>query len=94
MDAAFTTKIEDTDEGEIRISLAGELDVATAPQVREMVLTLTLGPGMRVILQAGDLTFIDSTGLPGADSSFSPRERCGFRNVCAAKTGLTHVSRS
>jgi anti-sigma B factor antagonist len=41
---------------------AGELDIATAPQL-ERALAERLVPGERILLDLGDLQFIDSTGL-------------------------------
>ena len=56
-------EIAEEEAGEDRIvRLAGELDVATAPEL-ERVLLRRRAPRQRVVLDLGDLRFMDSTGL-------------------------------
>ena len=48
----------------IVIDVAGELDIATAPQLREVLLELVIGQGSQtVVLDLSALEFVDSTGL-------------------------------
>jgi anti-sigma B factor antagonist len=50
-------------EGEqIRVALEGELDLATAPTL-ETVLEETLASGKEVLIDLGELEFLDSTGV-------------------------------
>lgn len=58
--------IEDTDNDHqpARIVLHGELDMATAPRLREAIDTLLARPGATdVTIDLAELTFCDSTGL-------------------------------
>lgn len=49
-------------EDDVRIAVIGQLDLATAPDLRQLALAMagTVGP---VTLDLGALTFIDSTGI-------------------------------
>jgi anti-anti-sigma factor len=55
------------------VSLHGELDLPNAPLLRSAFDDLDLGDAMMVVLDLGELEFIDSTGLR---TIFSARERC------------------
>jgi len=46
-----------------RVSPAGELDIATAPQLEEALRPLLRPDGVRVVIDLRRLSFIDSTGL-------------------------------
>jgi len=48
---------------ERRYSLAGELDIATAPSLDELRGEGDFTPGNEVVLELGDLSFIDSQGV-------------------------------
>ena len=48
---------------ERRYSLAGELDIATAPSLDELRAEGDFTPGNEVVLELGDLSFIDSQGV-------------------------------
>jgi anti-sigma B factor antagonist len=50
------------DDG-VRLRLAGELDVATAPLAEDALRTAEAGAPLRLALDLGGLTFMDSTGL-------------------------------
>jgi anti-sigma B factor antagonist len=45
------------------VSLEGELDLASAPELRECLATLAEGGATDIVLDVGGLAFIDSTGL-------------------------------
>lgn len=51
------------DDGRIRIVPAGELDVATAPQLEEAVAVATDDKTATLVVDLRELTFMDSTGL-------------------------------
>jgi anti-anti-sigma factor len=64
--------------GERRYSLAGELDIATAPSLDELRRDDDFVPGNDVVLELSDLTFIDSQGvrtLLGLAASLQPGGR-------------------
>lgn len=74
-----TLRIERTDhERMVRVGLAGELDLSTAPEVEdELVSAEALAPAV-LMLDLSDLTFLDSTGLRlvlGADDRASREGR-------------------
>ncbi|MFJ4518901.1 STAS domain-containing protein [Streptomyces sp. NPDC088816] len=45
------------------LEIFGELDYDSATQLRELIPTITLRPGQRLILDLGGLEFCDSSGL-------------------------------
>ena len=48
---------------EYEVRLLGELDMSTAPQLREELLRLTSGGATMVTVDLSQLAFVDSTGL-------------------------------
>ncbi len=61
MNAPFRVEAED-DAGLNTVSVFGELDQATAPELRS-ALTAAFGAGGAVLVDLSDCDFIDSTGL-------------------------------
>lgn len=49
--------------GAARVTLAGELDLATAPRVQEAVQAVIEQGASRVVINLARLTFVDSSGL-------------------------------
>ena len=49
-------------EGETVLSAAGELDVNTAPELREQLAQL-VNDGARIVVDLADVSFVDSTAL-------------------------------
>ncbi|WP_369192052.1 STAS domain-containing protein [Streptomyces sp. R08] len=45
------------------VEVVGELDYATASELRELIASLTLRPGQRLVLDLGGMEFCDSSGL-------------------------------
>ncbi|SDD24766.1 STAS domain-containing protein [Streptomyces prasinopilosus] len=45
------------------LEIAGELDYTSAPELRELLATLTLRPGQRLVLDLAAMEFCDSSGL-------------------------------
>src|SRR5699024_6575935 len=45
------------------VGVGGEIDLATAPKLREHLVTIVEGGGRQVIVDLADVDFIDSTGL-------------------------------
>ena len=54
-----------TSDGEVRLALSGELDIATVPRLEEAVAACDGTLDGRLTLDLSDLTFLDSTGLRG-----------------------------
>ena len=68
------------------VQVAGELDLASAPTLADMLRDLE-PPCDRVILDLSRLTFIDSTGLRLAIAEHRRAELDGFDFVVAGATG-------
>jgi anti-sigma B factor antagonist len=49
--------------GSWRLALCGELDLASADQLEDAIRMAEEGSGLRIVVDLGDLRFIDSTGL-------------------------------
>jgi anti-anti-sigma factor len=49
--------------GSWRLALSGELDLASANQLEDAIRMAEEGSGLRIVVDLGDLRFIDSTGL-------------------------------
>jgi anti-sigma B factor antagonist len=65
------TVVAERDSGQdlsVRVKVSGELDLASAPRVRDAV-ALELGAGRDVILDISAVSFIDSTGLAAVIAS-------------------------
>lgn len=71
----LTTEINGTT---VRLALAGELDIGSAPQVEEALSEIEDAGHPTVVLDLRELTFMDSTGLRiivGADARAKEHER-------------------
>ncbi len=60
MDGHFQVRVHDK-AGNSVVTVAGEVDVSTAPTLRARL--DGLAPGRRTVVDLSDVTFIDSTGL-------------------------------
>lgn len=56
-------ELSGTTDGWSLARVAGELDIATAPKLREQLLAAISAHGPRLVLDLGDVGFLDSTGL-------------------------------
>jgi anti-sigma B factor antagonist len=73
------------------ISLNGEVDVASAPNLNDAVGSVT-GPGARLILDLTGVSFMDSTGLSALIRTFKMlREAGGELRIVAAGTRVTKL---
>jgi len=45
------------------VKISGEIDVFTSPRLREMLLDIIENGGQHLVVDLGDVTFLDSTGL-------------------------------
>ena len=59
----FTIGVSQVMRGRFLVRVRGELDLTTAPQVREAVLELLENHAERISLDCADLSFIDSAGI-------------------------------
>jgi anti-anti-sigma factor len=64
-----------------RLTLNGELDLASAPALRETIARLSSEGTTEIVLDIGGLQFIDSTGLRCILAARSACERAGTRMV-------------
>ncbi|MEK3889615.1 STAS domain-containing protein [Bacillus sp. FSL K6-3431] len=48
---------------EVYVKLSGEIDAYTAPQVREELMNAVESPGIRMVVDLSEVTYMDSTGL-------------------------------
>jgi anti-anti-sigma factor len=63
----------------VRVALAGELDVSTAPSVEERLLALEDDPHESVVIDLREIRFIDSTGLSLLINAHSRAQKAGRR---------------
>jgi len=59
----FDVKTDKVDDGTYVISLAGEVDLYTAPEFKQQLLHVIAEGGKHVVVDFTDTTFIDSTTL-------------------------------
>jgi anti-sigma B factor antagonist len=90
--------LEDRAPGEATLRLEGELDMVTAPQLRDE-LARHRGRGHRVVLDLENVRFIDSTGLVLLMDSARSQTRDGWtlalrRNVHPAVARLFEITRT
>jgi anti-sigma B factor antagonist len=79
------------EDDRVVMRLAGELDMASAPQLRGAIEELELGERSLLVLDLQDLSFIDSTGLRVI---LWAHERCsGAGNTLALTPGSQQVQR-
>jgi anti-sigma B factor antagonist len=45
------------------VKISGEIDVFTSPRLREMLLEIIEDGGLHLVVDLGEVTFLDSTGL-------------------------------
>jgi anti-anti-sigma factor len=77
--ATFRAELDDRD-GELALRLAGELDASTVP-VYERLLDTADGLDRDVVVEADELTFIDSSGLHALLTTQRRVEGSGHRVV-------------
>ncbi len=57
----FDVRTEPTRDGGVVVSVQGELDLATAPRLEEVL--ASRAPGSRVVIDLSGCTFLDSSGV-------------------------------
>jgi len=76
------------------LQIRGEVDVYTAPQVRERVIRLLAGGARHVIADLREVSFLDSTGLGALVGSLKRlREQDGSLGLVVADGKITTVFR-
>ena len=65
MSEHFGLEVSELASGEIRLLVSGELDLESAPQLLDAILCSGLAnePGVRIVVELQDVSFIDSSGL-------------------------------
>ncbi len=61
-----------------RIAPTGELDIATTPALEQAIADATAEPGVTLVLDLRELTFMDSTGLRTLAQTNARAEQDGF----------------
>jgi anti-sigma B factor antagonist len=92
--ASFVSPLEiitEQGEGQARIALVGELDIASAPQFEEGLEKVEAGAPAVLVLDLRKVEFIDSTGLRAVISA-DERARSGGRRLVIIR-GTTAVER-
>jgi anti-anti-sigma factor len=75
----------DMQGGAVTLRLAGELDVASAPMLRDDVVRLISEGRTTMVFECSDLAFVDSTGL---GVLIGARARCLAANGSVSLTGV------
>lgn len=88
MDESPSFSVEtDVDMGSVIVRAAGEIDVATAPQVEVKLLDL-IDAGSAVVLDLHGVTFIDSSGLRALVTA---RQRAEEKSVSFSLAGRSQA---
>jgi anti-anti-sigma factor len=78
-------------DGELTLLLEGELDLASAEELKSVLADLQLATGNRLVIDVSGLTFMDSTGLRQLLWAQQQSEAVGFELVVL--TGESPVAR-
>jgi anti-anti-sigma factor len=84
--------VTDDDGGRLLVSVRGELDLATAPQL-EAVLFPALERGGRVLVDLRELAFMDSSGVRAIVAAHTRANGDGARFAIVRPEGETEVWR-
>ena len=87
----FSIVTED-ENGRLLVTVRGELDLATAPELEAIVLPV-LDAGGRVLLDLRTLEFMDSSGVRVLVAAHARAERDGERFAIVRPRGESEVSR-
>jgi anti-sigma B factor antagonist len=76
--------------GRALITVSGELDMLTAPRLRQLLLEQVSAPGADVAVDLDQVSFLASTGLGVLVESAQQATACGsvVRLICASRTVL------
>ena len=74
------------------VALEGELEVSEAPALRDLLGMLVAGPQSRVLLDLGQVSFIDSSGIGVLVGAHRRAEEAGARiGLAAPNVGVRRV---
>ncbi|MFI6144437.1 STAS domain-containing protein [Streptomyces sp. NPDC051109] len=73
------------------LEVTGDLDYASAPELRDLLTALTLRPGQRLVLDLSGLTFCDSSGITALISAHNRAHSADAELALAAVP--THTER-
>ncbi|MBL1082373.1 STAS domain-containing protein [Streptomyces actinomycinicus] len=77
------TTVRETAAGPV-LEVTGELDYTSAPELRELTATITLRPGLRLVLDLGGMEFCDSSGITALLAARSHAHAAGADIALAA----------
>lgn len=80
----FVISVSQPTDGLLVVALAGEMDIANAPQLTARLAELGTAGQDRVVIDLSKLTFIDSSGINALVSAAKPIEAAGGRVIVAA----------
>lgn len=80
----FSIEVQDT-RGAARLTVTGELDLQTAPALRQALGDLPRGAA--AVLDLSGVTFIDSTGIAAIVRGYTAHRAAGGRLVLSASLG-------
>ncbi|AWT41185.1 MULTISPECIES: STAS domain-containing protein [Streptomyces] len=75
--------VTDTPAGPV-LEITGELDYSNATRLRDLLPTLTLEPGRRLVLDLAGLTFCDSSGITALIAARTHAQAAGADAALAA----------
>ncbi len=84
---AFTVSVSGADGGPAVVSVAGELDIAGAPELARTLGSLELSDVRAVAVDLSELTFIDSSGISTLATAAQEARARGGSMVVAAPPG-------
>lgn len=87
---AFDVHSECTQE-HVRVQVAGEVDLATAPQVASRLAEHAPGPGGSVVLDLAEVGFIDSTGVHMLIAVSDEARRAGWTLTIAPSDAVRRI---
>jgi anti-anti-sigma factor len=82
----FVIEVTQPSEGLYLVALAGEMDIANAPQLTSRIARLGGAGSYRAVFDLSELTFLDSTGINALVSAARSIEAGGGEVVLAAPT--------
>ncbi|MGV9233610.1 STAS domain-containing protein [Streptomyces nigra] len=80
---ALTISTRDAVTGPV-LEVSGDLDYVNAGELRELLPTITLGPGQRLVVDLGALEFCDSSGITALIAAHHHAQFAGGQLVLAA----------
>ena len=80
-------KIQLTSQGDIHVlELSGELDYHSSPELREKLTELTVKQAPKILVNLGDVDYMDSSGIATFVEAFQKAKRYQGRLILAALT--------